>query len=115
MRWTSDRVTFADAVREARSDLTAKDDVLGGHALLRVVGDKLTITGRDSFTTVSSSIAVTGGENGAVCIDHRRLDDFLHHTEADDVRVSLTSTKLKVRVGTSDLELPIRWRRPDSC
>src|SRR5262245_52342010 len=53
MRWSANLAALAEAVREARADLNAKEDILAGHVLLRGRGDRLTVIGRDTFTTIS--------------------------------------------------------------
>jgi DNA polymerase III sliding clamp (beta) subunit (PCNA family) len=106
MRWTAELAALAEAVRETRGDLSAKDDILAGHVLLRARRDRLTVIGRDTFMTVSAMCAITGDADGAVCVDHRRLDDFLNHVSGEHVRATLASERLRLRVGPASFELP---------
>jgi DNA polymerase III sliding clamp (beta) subunit (PCNA family) len=107
VRWTANRAELAAAVREVSTDLGSPDRIFGGHALLRLDNNSLTLVGRDASTTVSTTVAVSDGENGAICVDQRRLDEFLHRVTADEVRARLISTKhLRVRAGPAVLDLP---------
>jgi hypothetical protein len=106
VRFAAARSALATVVRDASPDLSAREEVLGGHLLLRVAGSSLAIVGRDSFSTVIATLEVARGMDGESCVDYRRLDEFLHRAAADEVHARLTSSRLKLRAGPASLDLP---------
>jgi DNA polymerase III sliding clamp (beta) subunit (PCNA family) len=52
-------------------------------------------------------MAAVGAADGAVCVDHRRLDEFLHHVSGEEVRATIVSGRLRLRVNAASLDLPV--------
>ena len=100
-----ERVRFA--VNRASEGLSSTDLIFGGRARLRLLGDDLTIVGRDNSTTVSVSISVEGQTNGDVCVDHGRLSEFLQRALGQEVQFSLAGKNLKLRSASTDIVLPV--------
>lgn len=73
--------------------------------LLRVAGDRLTVTGTDLELAVSAEIAVRGECSGAVAVNHERLSALVKALPDIDIAVTLADDRLKVRAGTSRIAL----------
>lgn len=76
-------------------------------ALLRVAGDRLTVTGTDLELAVSADIAVTCETSGAVAVNHERLLALVKALPDIDVAMTLADGRLKVRAGTSRFTLGV--------
>ncbi|MEO9139699.1 MAG: DNA polymerase III subunit beta, partial [Jatrophihabitans sp.] len=107
MKFRVERDALADAVAWAARSLASRPTlpVLAG-LLLRVSGDRLTVSGFDLEASTEVELDVTGSEDGQALVSGRLLADIARALPPHPVDVSVEGSRVSISCGAAKFSLP---------